>query len=428
MTSASNRQAVAATSGGWIALSSESRVLVVGASPNDVFVAALWAAIGAPDGLQRILDLITSKGLSATPPFALLDFTGGLRVIVRGDVTVGVTGAGGDESLAGSGVSTWVERSFDAATGVSVVVVDAEPADVPALPLASGAAWIASLTVGEVTTVPSRSTPVPEPVEGSTAVAAAAPTIAPPASTALPASATEATEATPAGVDIEATVSEATVSEAPTANPAETPTVAIDNLETSPEGYDYLFGDTMYRSVADAAVRDDEEAPDAAPADADSDSDSDSGSDSGGDHDGQTVLTSDIAKLRGRRKPKAAADVPPPAPAAPVVSLVLADGSREPLSQPILVGRSPSVSQVSGGKMPKLITVGGADQDISRTHVRFALEGGTVVVTDLHSRNGTTIAMPGKDPQKLRAGEPTSVIVGTMVDLGGGVTFTVDEA
>jgi len=423
MTSASNRQAVAATSGGWIALSSESRVLVVGASPNDVFVAALWAAIGAADGLQRILDLITSKGLSATPPFALLDFTGDLRVIVRGDVTVGVTGAGGEESLAGSGVSTWVERSFDAATGVSVVVVDAEPADVPALPLASGAAWIASLTVGEVATAPSRSTPAPVPVEGSTAVAAAAPTIAPPASTGAP---TEATEATPAGVDIEATVSEATVSEAPTANPAETPTVAIDNLETSPEGYDYLFGDTMYRSVADAAVRDDEEAPDAAPAD--SDSDPDSGSDSGGDHDGQTVLTSDIAKLRGRRTPKAAADVPPPAPAAPVVSLVLADGSREPLSQPILVGRSPSVSQVSGGKMPKLITVGGADQDISRTHVRFALEGGTVVVTDLHSRNGTTIAMPGKDPQKLRAGEPTSVIVGTMVDLGGGVTFTVDEA
>ena len=435
MTSASNRQAVAATSGGWIALSSESRVLVVGASPNDVFVAALWAAIGAPDGLQRILDLITSKGLSATPPFALLDFTGGLRVIVRGDVTVGVTGAGGEESLAGSGVSTWVERSFDAATGVSVVVVDAEPADVPALPLASGAAWIASLTVGEVATAPARSTPVPVPVEGSTAGTAAAPTTAPPASTASPASTgstastgapTEATEATPAEVDIEATVSEATVSEAPTANPAETPTVAIDNLETSPEGYDYLFGDTMYRSVADAAVRDDEEAPDAAPAD--SDSDSDSGSDSGGDHDGQTVLTSDIAKLRGRRKPKAAAEIPPPAPAAPVVSLVLADGSREPLSQPILVGRSPSVSQVSGGKMPKLITVGGADQDISRTHVRFALEGGTVVVTDLHSRNGTTIAMPGKDPQKLRAGEPTSVIVGTMVDLGGGVTFTVDEA
>jgi hypothetical protein len=107
------------------------------------------------------------------------------------------------------------------------------------------------------------------------------------------------------------------------------------------------------------------------------------------------------------------------------VTLVLSSGAREPLTQPILVGRSPSVSQVPGGKMPRLVTIGGTDQDISRTHARFALEGGTVVVTDLHSRNGTSIAMPGKDPQKLRAGEPTSVIVGTVVDLGGGVTFTV---
>jgi hypothetical protein len=388
MTTVSTRHAIAATSGGWIALSSPQRVLVVGASPNDAFVAALWSVVGLPDGLQRTLDLVTSKGLSATPPFALLDFGDGLRVIVRGDVTVTVTHAGGDEVLAGSGVSTWVERSIGGATAVSLVVTNATPAAVPALPLETGAAWIASLSVGEL--------PVAAPAVAELAVA-------------------EPVEAPPAPVEIDV---EATVSEPPTETPAEeTPTVAIDSLESSPEGYDYLFGDTMYRSVADAAVRDDEEteAGTAAP-------------ESAGDHDGHTVLTADIAKLRGRRKSKGAAEAPPAPPEAPVVSLVLSDGSREPLSQPILVGRAPSVSQVSGGKMPKLITVGGADQDISRTHVRFVLEGGTVVVTDLHSRNGTTIAMPGKEPQKLRAGEPTSVIVGTVVDLGGGVTFTVDEA
>ncbi|WP_411698113.1 FHA domain-containing protein [Conyzicola sp.] len=398
MTTVSTRQAVAATSGGWIAFSSASRILVVGASPNDAFVAALWSVVGLPDGLQRTLDLVTSKGLSATPPFALLDFTAGLRAIVRGDVTVTVTRAGGEETLSGSGVSTWIERSIDRATSVSLVVGGATAAAVPALPLETGAAWIASLSVGEV--------PVAEPVEAQPVAehveATAAPVVITP----------------PAPVEIDV---EATVSEPPAEPPAEasddTPTVAIDNLESSPEGYDYLFGDTMYRSVADAAVRDEEEAEADAPS-----------AESAGDHDGHTVLTSDIAKLRGRRKSKTDADTPPIQPEAPVVSLVLADGTREPLSQPILVGRSPSVSQVSGGKMPKLITVGGADQDISRTHVRFVLEGGTVVVTDLHSRNGTTIAMPGKEPQKLRAGEPTSVIVGTVVDLGGGVTFTVDEA
>ena len=412
MTTVTNLTATPATTGGWIAFSGESRVLVVGAAPNDVFVASLWRAIGETDGLQRTLDLLTSKGLSATPPFALLDFTAQLRVIVRGGVTVDVTRAGGVESLSGTGVSTWIERSVEAATGATLTVVDAVSAGVPALPLVTGAAWIAALSVADVTTaapVDAPAAPLAQPVEAP-AAPVAEPVEAPSTPVAEP-SATAQPE--PVEIDIEATVTEA-----PTAEPDdETPTVAIDKLETSPEGYDYLFGDTMYRSVADAAVRDDE--PEAEEALAEP---------ANGDHDGHTVLTSDIAKLRGRRKTKSAADAPPAAPPAPTVSLVLADGSREPLGQPILVGRSPSVSQVSGGKMPRLITVGGADQDISRTHVRFALEGGTVVVTDLHSRNGTSIAMPGKDPQKLRAGEPTSVIVGTVVDLGGGVTFTVDEA
>jgi hypothetical protein len=408
MTTETKLTAIPATTGGWIALASESRVLVVGAAPDDNLVAELWNAVGQSDGLQRTLDVVTSKGLSATPPFALLDFTAGLRVIVRGGVTVAVTHPGGEESIAGTGVSTWIERSIGDATAATLTVADAAAAAVAALPLVSGAAWIASLSAAELTAAPERTdgpqptvVSEPTPVTETTRAAESAPIAVP----------TPVADAAPVEIDIEATVTEA-----PTATvDDETPTVAIDNLETSPEGYDYLFGDTMYRSVADAAVRDDEpeaEEENAEPA--------------GGDHDGHTVLTSDIAKLRGRRKPKPA-EVAPAAPAAPTVSLVLADGTREPLVQPILVGRSPSVSQVSGGKMPKLITVGGADQDISRTHVRFVLEGGTVVVTDLHSRNGTTVAMPGKEAQKLRAGEPTSVIVGTVVDLGGGVTFTVDE-
>ncbi|TFB92682.1 FHA domain-containing protein [Cryobacterium sp. HLT2-28] len=74
-----------------------------------------------------------------------------------------------------------------------------------------------------------------------------------------------------------------------------------------------------------------------------------------------------------------------------------------------------------------MVSLGGADQDISRNHVRITVEGETVVVTDLHSRNGTVIVLPGKPPQKLRGGESTSVIVGTVVDLGGGVTLSVGQ-
>jgi hypothetical protein len=57
--------------------------------------------------------------------------------------------------------------------------------------------------------------------------------------------------------------------------------------------------------------------------------------------------------------------------------------------------------------------------------VRIAVEGGTIVVTDLHSRNGTTVVQPGRPPVKLRGGEPTPVLVGTVVDLGGGFEITV---
>ena len=67
------------------------------------------------------------------------------------------------------------------------------------------------------------------------------------------------------------------------------------------------------------------------------------------------------------------------------------------------------------------------DPDISRTHLRVAVEGDAVVVTDLGSKNGSIITLPGAAPRKLRASEPTVVLPGTLIDLGGGTTFTVRE-
>ena len=196
----------------------------------------------------------------------------------------------------------------------------------------------------------------------------------------------------------------------------------------------------MYRSVADAVVHEpvvvdaEAEPADTEQAGAERTGAEQAGAEQAGAvivddalHDGETVLTSDIAKIRGERRP---ASKPVAAEVVAVPQLVLAistTGSRESLEQPILVGRSPSVSKVSGGVIPRLLTVGTPDQDISRNHVRVSLEGGTVVVTDLHSRNGTMVELPGKSPQKLRAGEPTSIIVGTVIDLGSGVTLTVED-
>lgn len=108
-------------------------------------------------------------------------------------------------------------------------------------------------------------------------------------------------------------------------------------------------------------------------------------------------------------------------PPQPALSLELPDGSREPLDAAVFVGRAPSA-----GPAGRSVRLEG-DGDISRNHARVDVEGGTVVVTDLGSRNGTVVRVPGRPAQKLRDGEPTPVLVGTVIDLGGGFELTVRD-
>jgi len=147
-----------------------------------------------------------------------------------------------------------------------------------------------------------------------------------------------------------------------------------------------------------------------------------------GDHDGLTVASIDLRRLREQRaersgEPEGATGGESSAGA--VTNLRMPDGVLESIGHEVVLGRAPSVSQVSGVRLPRLVTIGAGDPDISRNHLRVALEGGTVVVTDLHSRNGTHVVAPGKPPVKLRAGEPTPVLAGTVLDLGGGWTIQV---
>ena len=388
-----------AMSGGWLALTSGETLLVIGAPADQAMVDALWDSLTSTGGFQTVLDVLTNTGLATTPPFALFDGSGPrLRIIVRGPVTATVTGAAGTHCLDGSGVTTWLEHTLDDVSSATVDVPEAVAADgVARLPLGIGSAWIAGLELrfGEL---------VGRIVRDEGAAASI------PVSKVPVVADSGLLDEKPAPVlEIDP---EATVTEPPTEN--------LDargaKADTPADGYDYLFGATMFKDVAGAAVPEQSVEKEAA-------------LELPGDHDGHTVLTFDRAKLRAERTAeRGRASSKPSTPPASLVFLVFSDGTREPLTQPILVGRSPSVSQVSGGQMPRLLTVGTPDQDISRTHVRFVLEGGTVVVTDLHSRNGTLVLLPGKEPQKLRAGEPTSVITGTVVDLGGGVTLTIEES
>ena len=407
------------------------RALLVRLPDDATRVEALWEAVSA-GSLQQVVEVLTSAGLSSTPPFAVFETSAdsgtGVTVncIVRGDLGLALTTTTGTEVIDTSTVSTWVERAVSGVVAFTVMAADGGGS---ALPIAEGAVWASSLAwtaPGSAVAAPTAPVPAAKaaPVVVAPSVKAPAPTAAAAAPTAAAPAAAKPPAAAPVPAVAEPAIAEPAVAEQTIA--AQTVTsAAIDELVTAAAAtaddsaageYDKLFEETVVRSIADAAVRPPSEDEDAAAAIPE---------ESAGDHDGLTVMSVDIAKVRAARGKAPKSKAPEPV-AAPVYTLRLSTGGSETLDGIALVGRSPSVSKVSGGRMPKLIAIPG-EQDISRNHVQFALEGDTVVVTDLHSRNGTSIVLPGKSPQLLRQGEPTAVLVDTVVDLGGGVTITVGQ-
>jgi hypothetical protein len=412
--------------GTWLLLVNGDAVLYVEAAAATE-VGELWAAVSGEAPVQATLEILTRSGLGSAPSFALAHVVGGtLHALVRGPLVLDAVAAGGTEAIDGTGVSTWRETTVDGVTALSL----GEHAG--HLPIGSGVVWASGFAFqpGGTPIAAAVIAPLAEPVVAVAAPVPAAEPVAAPAPVAAPvievpvaapiaAAVTPAPAAPPAEVTDPDLPSEHTMVEreeepepepAPVIAPMPSSAPAIDN------SYSHLFEETVHRSIEEAAIREaepEEAAAAAAPAVAAS----------LGDHDGETVMSGDISELRGRKK--AAAEPAVIAPASSIY-LELPNNQREALGQPVIIGRSPSVSQVSGAELPRLVSIPGS-QDISRNHARFAVEGGTVVVTDLHSRNGTSVALPGKPPQMLRKGEPTAVLPGTVVDLGGGISLTVRE-
>ncbi len=373
----------------WIAVLRSQRLLAIKGRQTEAQVATWWQLLGSDGGVQAVLDEIVSAGLSSAPSFALLEWhseSSAVHAIVRGEAAVALETASGSLTLDATGVSTWIERRIDGVSGFElrpeVVLTKAEDA-APALPLESGAVAFAVLSVGTVAEVqpvvapPVEAEVAPEPEPAPDPEPAPAPEPRPepvPAPPVVPAPAPTPVVAAPVAVS-ESTMVERTAveaEEAPAAPPAvEAPALAVDDM-----------------------------------------------------HDGETIMQSDLAALRAARRAQRAQPAPV---SGPVPVLRSSAGVVESLDGPLIVGRAPSVSKVSAGDIPRLLTISGSDQDISRNHVRFAVQGGTVVVTDMHSRNGTQVRQPGRPAANLRPGEATPIIVGTVVDLGGGVTFTVEE-
>ncbi|GAA1832958.1 FHA domain-containing protein [Agromyces salentinus] len=354
-------------------------VLLVPADAADALT-DVWEHLADPDPIRAVLDRLTVDGLSAAPAFALavrVEDRNEVRIVVRGAFTARVD----LEVVEGAGVSTWVERVVRGRT-VILKATDAAAGDRRSLPIVEGVVAAASVTSTAVEAVAPSGPAVSEPSAGPASTSGPNPPVP---SSAMPEPAPVEAPPAPPAVDDATVVSVSAIGRRDAA--------ASEGAQPGRDG----------RGVEQTIIPPEE---------------------STGDHDGMTIVGADIRRLREERAARSSAP-DEPTDEARALGIRMPDGTVEPISHEVVLGRAPSASQRAGGRLPRVVAIGAGDQDISRNHVHIAVEGDTVVVTDLHSRNGTHVAQPGKAPVRLRAGEPTPVLTGTVVDLGGGWTIQV---
>ncbi|KQZ89874.1 hypothetical protein ASD62_11765 [Phycicoccus sp. Root563] len=114
-------------------------------------------------------------------------------------------------------------------------------------------------------------------------------------------------------------------------------------------------------------------------------------------------------------------------PRPPLGTIRLSTGDVVTLDRGVLLGRAPKVNaDLPAAQRPHLVRVVSRDNDISRNHVEIVLEGWHVLVRDLGSTNGTTVALPGQQPVRLRPSDSQVIEPGTVVGMADEVTFTYE--
>jgi hypothetical protein len=96
------------------------------------------------------------------------------------------------------------------------------------------------------------------------------------------------------------------------------------------------------------------------------------------------------------------------------------DGRRVSLETAIVIGRNPDATRGGGGATSLSIN----DRSISKTHAVIGLDGDELVVTDLHSSNGTRLEIAGRTSE-CEPGVPVRVPIGDVTVHLGSASFNV---
>ncbi|MBC2934854.1 FHA domain-containing protein [Nocardioides sp. zg-1228] len=100
----------------------------------------------------------------------------------------------------------------------------------------------------------------------------------------------------------------------------------------------------------------------------------------------------------------------------PLGGLRLPTGEVVPLDRGVILGRKPAPPEGSTD-WPHLVHLPSDHSFVSRRHLQIELDGWDVVARDLESRGGTTVALPGRDPERMRPGDAYVLEPGSVLDL-----------
>ena len=359
---------VSYTPGSWLVLAGANSVVVLEKLPETLEdrVAELWESTLGHGSPAALFAFLSQAGLTQVEHLGafFLD-EDRLHGIARGDVRV-IDEETHDIVLEGSGALTWREQQLDVHGTYRVTLAAVDPT-AQTLPLVVGAATVSSLVV-----------------------------------TADDVHVAQFTDDREADAEVELPeepVEEEPVEESddPTGEPAESPAEAMGFVPP-------VIADFEQEPDRDSDIEE-------AVADGETDQ-----------PEGQEPVAGEPAQSE---EPTAEADdYFRPAPV--LASVASNQDHRVDLDVDVIIGRSPDPAHGSQGAF--LMRVISPSNDISRSHLKVVQEGWDIVVRDLNSTNGTMIKPPGAKEFELHNGESANVEVGTILDLGDGVSLRIEPA
>ncbi len=464
MTAALGRWRATYTPGEWVVLSGPTSLVVLEPPNHDwaSLINTLWDQVVASSSITDLASLLATFKIDELPSFGAFFWTDeGMRSLVRGQISV-IDLATGKVVADGQGIQTWSEVGLNGVEHVRVDLPHEGDATLLELPLVVGAVRASSVSL-DASDSAQVSSPQGEPTPAELLVDKSELTTEP-----LPAPAAESPGVRTVELSVDEIAAIASVETELMASPFDEPgsdtkpDVAASDLAESevgdpdlaePEGgeTDRAESEVGEPDLAEPDVADSDLAPsdvaapqkleDAVALNLTEDSvaelfvpatpspDTSAGS-------AELAILAVLCPNGHASEPNATScrvcgspvgTQGPQLVGPPVLAVLRAsNGTSAEVDRPILIGRAPS-SDRSSSRTPRLMTVPSPNHDISRTHLEIAPDEWQVVVTDLNSTNGTILVPPGAgDGQQLAPGERIPVQMGTVLELGDGVSVLID--